>query len=89
MDVGRAAAPLPALLLVVKALFLLVTATADEAPLGAGCSDCMGDPSGDDSVGERGLFTACKKRGQTFLITIAGYRIHYFRHCQASFTYQA
>lgn len=83
MDVGRTAAPLPALLLVVETLFLLVTAAAAQAPLGAGRSDCMGDPSSDDSVGECSLLTACDKE-KTFLITIAGNRIHYFRHCQAS-----
>ena len=57
-DVGRAAAPLPALLLVVKALLLLVTAAATQVALGAGRGDGVGHASRDDGIGEGGLFTA-------------------------------
>ena len=75
MDVGGAAAPLPALLLVVETLLLLVAAAAAQAPLGAGGGDCVGDPGSDDSVGERGLLAACDKEEKTFLITTTGFTI--------------
>lgn len=58
MDVRRAAAPLPALLLVVEALLLLVTAAATQTALGAGRGDCMSDAGSNNGVGERGLLTA-------------------------------
>lgn len=66
VDVGGAAAPLPAFLLVVETLLLLVTAAATQAALGAGRGDCMGDPGGDNGVGERGLLTACDKEENPF-----------------------
>ncbi|TNN79712.1 hypothetical protein EYF80_010086 [Liparis tanakae] len=53
-DICRAAAPLPALVLVVEALLLFVAATAAQAPLGAGGGDRVGDPGCDDGVARGG-----------------------------------
>lgn len=55
LDVGRAAAPLPALLLVVVALLLAVTAALAQVALATGCSHCMGDSGRSDGVSERCL----------------------------------
>lgn len=59
-DVGGATAPLPAFILVIETLFLLIAAAATQRALGAGGRDGMGDPGGDDGVGESSLFTPCK-----------------------------
>ena len=57
-DVGRAAAPLPALALAVEALLLLVTAAVAQVALGAGRRDGVGHPRRDDGIGERRLFAS-------------------------------
>lgn len=67
VDVGRAAAPFPALLLAVQALFVLVAAAAAQAALRAGGGHGVSDPGGDDSVGERGLLAACEREKKKHL----------------------
>lgn len=59
-DVSRAAAPFPALLLVVLALLLLVAAAVAEVALRAGCCDGVGHAGRNDGIGERGLPAPCK-----------------------------
>lgn len=61
-DVSWAAAPLPALFLVVETLLLFITPAATQGSLGAGGRDSMGNPSSDDGISESCLFTPCKKR---------------------------
>lgn len=62
-DVGRAATPLPALFLVVVALFLAVAAAVAEVSLAAGRSHCVSHPSGGDGIRERSLLTAWEGEG--------------------------
>lgn len=57
-DICRAASPLPALVYTVETLLLLVAAAVAQVALRTGGRDGVGHPSGDDGVGERGLFTA-------------------------------
>lgn len=52
-DIRRAASPLPALLLVVVALFLSVTATIAEVALAAGSCDSVCNPGSSNGIGER------------------------------------
>lgn len=61
-DISWAAAPLPALFLVVETLLLFIAPAATQGSLGAGGSDSMGNPSSNDCIGESCLFTPCKKR---------------------------
>ena len=58
LDVGRAAAPLPALLLVVVALLLPVTAALAQVALATGRRDGVGHARRRDGVGERRFPTA-------------------------------
>lgn len=58
LDVGRAAAPLPAFLLVVVALLLTVAAALAQVALATGCCDGVGHPRRCDGVGERCFPTA-------------------------------
>lgn len=66
MDVGRAAAPFPALVLVVEALLVFVAAAAAQTALGAGGRHRVGHPGGDDGVGERCLLAACSNEERDF-----------------------
>lgn len=61
-DIRRAASPLPALLLVVVALFLSVTATIAEVALAAGGRDSVRDPGSGNGIGERGLPASCGEK---------------------------
>jgi len=54
-DVGRAAPPLPALVLAVEALLLLIAAAVAQVALRAGRRDGVGHPRRDDGEGERRL----------------------------------
>lgn len=55
LDVGRAAPPLPALVLAVEALLLLIAAAVAQVALRAGRRDGVGHPRRDDGEGERRL----------------------------------
>lgn len=57
-DVGRAAAPLPALVDAVEALLLLVAAAVAQVALRARRRDSVGNARRDDGVREGGLFAA-------------------------------
>lgn len=57
-DVGRAAAPLPAFLLVVVALLLPVAAALAQVALAAGGRDGVGHPRCRDGIGESCFPTA-------------------------------
>lgn len=62
LDVGRAAPPLPGLLVVVvKALLLLVASALAEVALAAGFGHCVSHPGRHDGVGERRLPAAWKE----------------------------
>lgn len=61
-DVGRAAAPLPALVDAVEALLLLVAAAVAQVALRAGGRDGVGHARRDDGVREGGLFAAWQER---------------------------
>lgn len=58
LDVSRAASPLPALLLIVVALLLPVTAALAQVALAASGCDCMGHPCCCDGIGESCFPTA-------------------------------
>lgn len=55
LDVGRAAPPLPALLLVLVALLLTVTATLAQVALAASCRHGVGDSGRGDGICEGSL----------------------------------
>lgn len=61
-DIRRAASPLPALLLVVVALFLSVTATIAEVALAAGSCDSMCNPGSSNGIGERSFPASCGEK---------------------------
>lgn len=61
-DIRRAASPLPALLLVVVALFLSVTATIAEVALAAGGRDSMCNASSSNGIGERSFPASCGEK---------------------------
>lgn len=61
LNVGRAATPLPALLLVVVALLLPVAAALAQVALAAGRCDCMGHARCCNGIGERRFPTACRE----------------------------
>lgn len=61
-DIRRAASPLPALLLVVVALFLSVTATIAEVALAAGGRDSMCNPGSSNGIGERSFPASCGEK---------------------------
>lgn len=62
LDVGRAAPPLPGLLVVVvKALLLLVASALAEVALAAGLGYCVSYPGRHDGIGERRLPAAWKE----------------------------
>lgn len=63
-DVGRAAAPLPALVDAVEALLLLVAAAVAQVALRAGGRDGVGHARRDDGVREGGLFAAWQKKAE-------------------------
>lgn len=61
-DIRRAASPLPALLLVVVALFLSVTATIAEVALAAGGRDSVCNPGSSNGIGERSFPASCGEK---------------------------
>lgn len=89
MDVCRAAAPLPALLLVVETLFVLVAAAASQAALGAGRGNRVGDPGCNNCVGERGLLAACDKDERRFFNHNCQQRDSLFQTLSSLLTYLA
>lgn len=61
-DIRGAASPLPALLLVVVALFLSVTATIAEVALAAGGRDSVCNPGSSNGIGERSFPASCGEK---------------------------
>lgn len=61
-DIRRAASPLPALLLVVVALFLSVTATIAEVALAAGGRDSMCNPGSSNGIREGSFPASCGEK---------------------------
>lgn len=61
-DIRGAASPLPALLLVVVALFLSVTATIAEVALAAGGRDSVCNPGSSNGIGEGSFPAPCGEK---------------------------
>lgn len=66
LDVGRAASPLPAFLLIVIALLLPVAAALAQVALAARRRDGVGHPCRCDGIGERRFPTAWKREKRSF-----------------------